>query len=118
VAGDDALHDLQPEPRARPGAFVVKNGSKTRASTSGAIPGPASVTSTSSPSRPSGSGSARVTTPERAAAHRGQRVGGVVEQVGPDLAQLRAVLLERREGAVVAARQLHACLAQLRARAS
>jgi hypothetical protein len=42
--GHDAVHQRQPEPGAMPAALVVKNGSKMRSSTCGAMPVPVSRT--------------------------------------------------------------------------
>ena len=93
----------RPRPVPLPTSLVVKNGSKARACTSGVMPWPLSVISTTtwSPSRRVANRSVPVPV---------HRVDGVVDEVGPHLVQLRRVDLDRREvGVERAARRSMSC---------
>ena len=83
-----------PSPVPRPGSFVVKNGSKSRSRMSGGMPEPESPIVTRTPI-PSGVGSGSAATiSEPRAVHRVHRV---VDEVRPDLVQLGAECLDRRQ---------------------
>ena len=74
---DDAAGMSSPRPVPLPTSLVVKNASKARAATSGAIPGPVSAMSTTSPSRRPGR--------QRQHTLSVHRVDGVVDEIRPDL---------------------------------
>jgi hypothetical protein len=96
VGGDDAVADREPDPGARALGLGSEEGSKTRRTTSGGIPGPLSSTSTTTARPPSSDRAGADREPSRRR-HLEQRLLRVNDEVDEHLVELVGVAAGRRQ---------------------